>query len=114
MRVAPFGYPRIKRLLAATRGFSQQRYVLHRLLVPRHPPCALSSLTFLSSLFSDRDADKSAPDHRDCSAVIDVALGRDELDCARRDFSVEDARRRFAAEQTHLHVHLACVVRIHS
>src|SRR5581483_8636514 len=39
-----------QRLLAATRGFSQQRYVLHRPLVPRHPPCALSSLTFLSSL----------------------------------------------------------------
>ena len=44
--VAPFGNPRIERLLAATRGLSQQRYVLHRLLVPRHPPCALSSLTF--------------------------------------------------------------------
>src|ERR1700687_3106498 len=46
--VAPFGNPRIKRLLAATRGLSQQRYVLRRLLGPRHPPCALSSLTFLS------------------------------------------------------------------
>ena len=45
-RVAPFGNPRIKRSLAATRGLSQQRYVLHRLLVPRHPPHALSSLTF--------------------------------------------------------------------
>src|SRR5947209_2109908 len=51
--VAPFGNPRIKRLLAATRGLSQQRYVLHRLLVPRHPPCALSSLTFLSSHLND-------------------------------------------------------------
>ena len=39
--------------LAAPRGFSQQRYVLHRPLVPRHPPCALSSLTFLSSLFDE-------------------------------------------------------------
>ena len=52
-RVAPFGNPRIECSLAATRGLSQQRYVLHRLLVPRHPPCALSSLTFLPSLFSD-------------------------------------------------------------
>jgi hypothetical protein len=43
-----------QRLLAATRGLSQQRYVLHRLLVPRHPPCALSSLTFLSSLDNER------------------------------------------------------------
>ena len=52
-RVAPFGNPRIKRSLAATRGLSQQRYVLHRPLVPRHPPCALSSLTFLSSHLND-------------------------------------------------------------
>ncbi len=43
-----------QRLLAATRGLSQQRYVLHRPLVPRHPPCALSSLTFLSSLDNER------------------------------------------------------------
>ncbi len=41
-------------MLAATRGLSQQRYVLHRPLVPRHPPCALSSLTFLSSLDNER------------------------------------------------------------
>ena len=41
-----------QRLLAAPRGLSQQRYVLHRPLVPRHPPCALSSLTFLSALLS--------------------------------------------------------------
>ena len=40
-------------MLAAPRGLSQQRYVLHRPLVPRHPPRALSSLTFLSSLFND-------------------------------------------------------------
>ena len=46
-RVAPFGNPRIARLLAATRGLSQQRYVLHRLLVPRHPPCALTILTVI-------------------------------------------------------------------
>ena len=32
------------------------RPVLHRLLVPRHPPCALSNLTFKKSLgfFIDR------------------------------------------------------------
>ena len=41
--VAPFGDPRIS-LLAATRGLSQLCRVLHRLLVPRHPPHALTSL----------------------------------------------------------------------
>src|ERR1017187_6646890 len=51
-QVAPFGNPRIKRSLAAPRGLSQQRYVLLRPLVPRHPPCALISLTFLYTLFS--------------------------------------------------------------
>jgi hypothetical protein len=50
---SPIRRPPDHSLLAASRGFSQQRYVLHRLLVPRHPPCALSSLTFLSSLFND-------------------------------------------------------------
>ncbi len=41
--VSPFGDPRIS-LLAATRGLSQLCRVLHRLLVPRHPPHALISL----------------------------------------------------------------------
>ena len=31
-------------MLAPTRGLSQHNHVLHLLLVPRHPPCALSSL----------------------------------------------------------------------
>jgi hypothetical protein len=33
-------------LLTAPRGNIAVRRVLHRLLVPRHPPCALSSLTY--------------------------------------------------------------------
>ena len=32
-------------LLTAPRGSFVVRHVLHRLLAPRHPPCALSSLT---------------------------------------------------------------------
>ena len=59
-------------LLAATRGLSQQRYVLHRLLVPRHPPCALSSLTFLSSL--DVEDQNAAPPGCGCAACTrDIA-----------------------------------------
>src|SRR5690606_26018153 len=35
-----------QRLLTAPRGSIVVRHVLHRLLVPRHPPCALISLTY--------------------------------------------------------------------
>ena len=46
-RVAPFGNPRLKACLAAQRGLSQPYHVLHRPLIPRHPPRALSSLTHI-------------------------------------------------------------------
>ncbi len=41
-RVSPFGNPRIKGCYAPPRGVSSLRYVLHRLLMSRHPPFALS------------------------------------------------------------------------
>ncbi len=47
-RVAPFGNSRITACAAAPRDFSQLCRALHRPLVPRHPPCALSSLTIIS------------------------------------------------------------------
>src|SRR5258708_2540207 len=62
-----------QRLLAATRGLSQQRYVLHRTLVPRHPPCALSSLTFLSSLDNERSRDAAPLDDERAANTRDVA-----------------------------------------
>jgi hypothetical protein len=44
-----------QRSLAAPRGLSQQRRVLLRPLVPRHPPCALRSLTsYLHSSTTER------------------------------------------------------------
>jgi hypothetical protein len=47
--IAAAGFPIRKSpdqsLLAAPRSLSQLRHVLHRLLTPRHPPEALSSLT---------------------------------------------------------------------
>ena len=43
--VSPFGNPRINSLVANFPGLIAGSYVLHRLLVPRHPPCALSSLS---------------------------------------------------------------------
>lgn len=43
-RVAPFGNLRV-RLPPPTRSLSQVSYVLLRLLVPRHPPCALSNFS---------------------------------------------------------------------
>jgi hypothetical protein len=47
-RVAPFGNSRITACAAAPRDLSQLCRALHRPLVPRHPPCALSSLTIIS------------------------------------------------------------------
>ena len=43
-RVPPFGHPRIERLLDSYPRLIAACCVLHRLLVPRHPPLALSSL----------------------------------------------------------------------
>lgn len=49
--VAPFGYPRI--LVCNDSPWLFAGYcVLHRLLVPRYPPCALCSLTKLRPLFA--------------------------------------------------------------
>ncbi len=42
--VSPFRSPRIEACSAAPRGLSQPYHVFHRLPVPRHPPCTLSSL----------------------------------------------------------------------
>ena len=42
--VAPFGYLRVNALFQLTEAFRRYR-VLHRLLMPRHPPIALKSLT---------------------------------------------------------------------
>src|SRR5438309_10942914 len=44
MWVPPFGNLRIKGCLLLTVAY-RSLHVLHRLEVPRHPPCALSSLT---------------------------------------------------------------------
>lgn len=43
-RVAPFGYLRVTAFIQLSEAFRRFR-VLHRLLMPRHPPAALSSLT---------------------------------------------------------------------
>jgi hypothetical protein len=49
--VSPFGNLRIS-LLTAPRSISRVRPVLHRLLVPRHSPCALINLIFFRSTIS--------------------------------------------------------------
>ena len=43
-RVSPFGHPRVEACSSSPWLFAGSR-VLHRLLTPRHPPCALCSLT---------------------------------------------------------------------
>ena len=45
--VAPFGYPRVNAFIQLTEAFRRLR-VLLRLLMPRHPPIALNSLTIIS------------------------------------------------------------------
>ena len=47
--VAPFGNPRLSLLDSSPRLFAAY-HVLHRLLAPRHPPCALSNLTYIKAL----------------------------------------------------------------
>lgn len=42
--VAPFGDLRVNAFVQLTEAFRRYR-VLHRLLMPRHPPAALTSLT---------------------------------------------------------------------
>ena len=42
--VSPFGYLRVNAFFQLTEAFRRLR-VLHRLLMPRHPPTALNSLT---------------------------------------------------------------------
>ena len=48
--VAPFGDLRVKAIFQLTEAYRRLR-VLHRLLMPRHPPAALISLTLNSSSF---------------------------------------------------------------
>src|SRR3972149_10474368 len=47
--VAPFGDPRINAGMTAPPGLSQPSHVLRRPLAPRHPPCALCSLTYIKA-----------------------------------------------------------------
>ena len=44
-RVSPFGHPRVD-ACSSLPGLIAAYNALHRLPAPRHPPCALSSLTF--------------------------------------------------------------------
>jgi hypothetical protein len=45
-RVSPFGHPRLITLACSSPRLIAAGHVLLRLPAPRHPPCALSSLTF--------------------------------------------------------------------
>src|SRR5690606_15920989 len=94
-------------LLTAPRGSIGVRPVLHRLLAPRHPPCALSSLSFRCSnlrgflpgftlpypVFKVQDARQSAPER------------------ALRSFKTEPERLRLPRKeviQPHLPIRLPC------
>ena len=71
------GYPIRKSpghsLSAAIRGLSQLKHVLHRLLAPRHSPCALSNL-FLDPIVSSVQRTKT--DETDLEAVFTKVFAR--------------------------------------
>lgn len=48
-QVSLFGHSRVEAYSAAHRDLSQPYHVLHRLLLPRHPPYTLSNLNFFLS-----------------------------------------------------------------
>lgn len=60
--VAPFGHPRILALTGSSWNFAVS-CVLHRLLAPRYPPCALCSLT--KCLVCGRIQDRSPTGNQD-------------------------------------------------
>ena len=60
-------------MVAAHRGLSQLKHVLHRLLAPRHSPCALSNL-FLDPIVSPVQRTKT--DETDLEAVFTKVFAR--------------------------------------
>ena len=70
-RVSPFGHPRINRVLARSPRLFAGSYVLHRLLLPRHPPCALCSLNTVARTYLGRQDELGIQWH----VAVD-ALGR--------------------------------------
>ena len=60
---------------AAHRGLSQPSYALHRLLAPRHPPRALSSLTSINPQTKSKTPGLSARLQHRCS-LVNVQPGR--------------------------------------
>ncbi len=84
----PIRTPPDQSLLTAPRGSFVVRHVLHRLLAPRHPPCALSSLTSCSGfdcslpLFCLRKAKSrshSIPSYVQSTVFIETCLTQVQL-----------------------------------
>src|SRR5437763_1957211 len=61
--VSPFGDPRVLMSVCGSPRLIAAYHVLHRLLLPRHPPCALSSLTI-----------KFTHAHRPCGRITSANL----------------------------------------
>jgi hypothetical protein len=67
----------VRRLLTAPRGLSQFCHVLHRLLVPRHPPNALTSLTTRTvALRAELAALRQMAKSHSLSTISPLSLGR--------------------------------------
>src|SRR5690606_8437971 len=65
----PIRTPPDQSLLTAPRGSFVVRHVLLRLLAPRHPPCALSSLTISLSFWAIRSVVRYFPDRINSTKV---------------------------------------------
>ena len=73
-RVAPFGDLRVRACSAAHRSFSQLYHVLHRLLAPRHPPKALSSLTAPAQIAPNQRSPSLASRPEPATRALDATL----------------------------------------
>ena len=78
LEISPGGLPH-SGILGLTFALNYPRliaefYALHRLLVPRHPPCALCSLTHLSTLLNAAGGRVAAIEFRNGSLRVFFAL----------------------------------------
>ena len=78
LEISPGGLPH-SGILGLTFALNYPRliaefYALHRLLVPRHPPCALCSLTHLSTLLNAGGGRVAAIEFRNGSLRVFFAL----------------------------------------
>src|SRR3989338_1221516 len=79
--VSPFGNLRIKGCLAPPRSLSQQRHVLHRHFVSRHPPYALKFPVKKFENHTSPEASRGKPLHFSAKCVLHSSQGERRRTC---------------------------------